>query len=141
MNRVQLEFSASYITQHPISQEDIDFLVKDTKELIDMENQAIARGEDPHELKFDQSRLFRPLPHLTKKDGQSKGGDFKLADKIKDLGIGRESKENKLATVVTDVWQKNRKGGLPEAVVALSKAQQALKKTDKQQGSKSCIVL
>ena len=101
---MQLEFSATIIKEHPITQQDVKILVEDAKRMIAEENEAIAEGRDPHDLCFDNARLFRPLPSAVEKDSNSSSWA-----KVKDTRVDRTAKTNKMASVVVDLVQ-NSKG-------------------------------
>nr|KAG5685495.1 hypothetical protein BaRGS_009408 [Batillaria attramentaria] len=73
VNRVQMEFGATVIKEHPITEDDVKILLHDTQKMIAEENEAIAQGRDPHELHFEESLLFRPLPSANRADEQNSG--------------------------------------------------------------------
>ncbi|XP_070191470.1 uncharacterized protein [Littorina saxatilis] len=98
VNCVQMEFGATIIREHPITEADVRTLLEDAKRMIAEENEAIAQGHDPHDLDFDHSRLFRPLPGAAK--ARSSGSKWQA--KVKEAGMSQQAKRN-MATVVVDV--------------------------------------
>ncbi|XP_071113924.1 uncharacterized protein [Haliotis cracherodii] len=63
VNHVQLDFSASIIQSHPFTKQAVDILVKEAKQLIDLENSVQADGGDLDDLDI-KDQLFKPLPDI-----------------------------------------------------------------------------
>ncbi|XP_076467081.1 uncharacterized protein LOC143298198 [Babylonia areolata] len=136
VNQVQMEFGATIITEHPISEEDVRILVEDAKKMIAEEDEAVAQGKDPHDLQFDGARLFRPLPSAGKPDGDSGS-----QSKVKDTRVSQTVKTNKMASVVVDLMQ-NRNGKTNKWKVKPSKVSLAPSDAPSDQTkSRSCAVL
>ena len=133
VNRVQLDFGATIISEHPITQGDVHILVTDAKRMIAEENEAIAQGHDPHDLHFDTSRLFRPLPGA----GRSGEHGSSWVAKVKDRRVGQAAKRDRMATVVTDLLQVSSGGGRKTS----KKAQKSASAVGDQNQSRSCVIL
>ncbi|KAL8574427.1 hypothetical protein ACOMHN_020410 [Nucella lapillus] len=103
VNCVQLEFGATVITEHPITEQDVRILVEDARQMIAEESAALARGEDPHDLHFDSARLFRPLPGAAHSHG-----DGPAWPKVKDTRVNHSGKTNKMASVVVDLMHSSK---------------------------------
>jgi hypothetical protein len=132
---VQLEFSGMCFDEHPFSQPDIDFLVNDAKQLIAMENEAIAQGRDPHDLQIDMSRLFRAPPHLGDGRGQ---GHRKWSEIARRRTVHSDAKVDKLATVVMDIMQNSK---VKDKGKVAGKKTKAVDSQGTQKDSRSCMIL
>ncbi|KAK7447339.1 hypothetical protein BaRGS_00040197 [Batillaria attramentaria] len=132
VNRVQMEFGATVIKEHPITEDDVKILLHDTQKMIAEENEAIAQGRDPHELHFEESLLFRPLPSANRADEQNSGS----MAKVKDTRVDHTGKTNKMATVVTELMLAKSR-----SKASLVKSQSTVSSQSDQSQSRSCVIL
>ena len=138
VNRVQLDFGATIINEHPITEGDVQILVSDAKSMIAEENEAIAQGRDPHDLHFDTSRLFRPLPGASRSDDQ----DSSWKTRVKDKRVSQTAKTNRMTRVVMDSVEADLKGKKKNSTKNAKKSQQKSVTTEGGQNqSRSCVVL
>ena len=137
MNRVQLDFGATIINEHPITEGDVHILVSDAKSMIAEENEAIAQGHDPHDLNFDTSRLFRPLPGA----GRSDDNDSSWKARVKDKRVGQTAKTNKMMRVVMEVDADSKGSNKGAAKKSRKSQEKSLSSVGDQNQSRSCVIL
>lgn len=98
--------------------------MRDAEEMIVEEMKAIARGQDPLELNFDDSRLFRSLPSAQK----SRTNNIDSQSRVKDKRVEFTGKTDRNGEVVLGETQAMRNNvPSPKRLIA--------------SGSVSCIVL
>ena len=127
MNEVSLEFSATIIRQHPITQSDVDILVSEAKDLMAKENAILRRGGDPNS-ELAGSAWFRSLPSAEANErnaiDQSNQASYK-AETVKDKRVDKNAKQNKMSTTLKDNTGKGNKAS----------------KGGDHKNSKSCIIV
>ena len=108
MNEVTLEFSATIIRQHPITQSDVDTLVSEAKQLMLKEKEILARGGDPTS-ELGSSALFRSLPSAEAEEKNSGQMDKEFRrDTVKDKRVEKNAKKNKMGTTLKDSTVKGK---------------------------------
>ena len=113
MNEVTLEFSATIIKQHPITNSDVDILVKEATTLMQKEKEIIQVGGDPS-TELAGAALFRSLPSAEAMNQDIPGNSSEAANRnrggtVKDKTIEKSGKTNKMSTTITESSTKGKK--------------------------------
>lgn len=74
VNRVKLEFSAVHITEHPITEELVNKLLSEAKEIFEREQEFLRtnKDKDVDDFEIESSDLLKPLPQSTDKHSEGK---------------------------------------------------------------------